>query len=309
MEILFYDEVEDWQMSELNLACFDHPYSREQVEERIDKDDRVPDWGGELYAKEGEKLLGCVGVIYPKVRTKEGVRKAAGIRNVCTRPSESGKGVAKHLLERLHDIIEERGVRYSLLLTSAFLIAHNLYMRMGYRDIHKPTVGYKKVEDGSSRVRFEKEKNFDYVHSAYSESVDGLYGLVEREEDFGRAAEVRGVPDNDLLRIAYDENDERIGYIRFAEKRKHLVCDEIAVEKPADLSRIFEALEGETDGRDIVVKFVNPNYRDFLENYGFRLFDDLWEVIMFKDLENDMEESLDRLGVGDRFHVGIYEGY
>lgn len=308
MRIVRYDEVEDWEMTELNLACFDHPYSKKRVEEWIERDCRVPDWGGELYASDGEKILGVVGIIYPKIRTSEGIQKVGGIRNVCTRPSESEKGVAKSLLEKAHEIMSEE-VRLSFLLTSASFKAHNLYSKLGYLDIHTPPVAYKKVEGRESEIQLRAEEVPEYVRSTYRKSVEGLNGLVVREEDFWRAAKVRGWPENDKVRIAYDGKEEKIGYIRFVEKRKHLTCDEIAAEEPADLPRILRSLEDRTEKRHIVVKLVNPNYKDILKNYGFGYSKDGWDRIMVKDLKNETEKTLKKSRLENNFHIGIYESY
>lgn len=308
MKIVHYDEVEDWQMTEMTLTCFDHPYSKEHIEGMISADSRLPDWGGELYAKEDDKVLGTVGMLYPHLKTKEGIEKVGAIRNVCTRPSAGRKGVASKLFEEAHRRMMEKGVRYSFLMTDQYLVAYNLYKKLGYRDVMKCPTAYKKIDDVESDIEFKKERDPHYVRKTYKKSVKSLYGLVIRETDFMDMAEARGWPKNKNLKIAY-EDGKRIGYALFSESRDSFVCDELAVENFNDLPKLIRALETRVEGEYMVFKFVNPHYGKPLKDMGYSYYDDRWSRVMVKDFEDDLENSLPKMGHPDRFHNGIYESY
>lgn len=308
MNIVHYDEVKDWQMTEMTLTCFNHPYSKEHIEDMISADSRLPDWGGELYAKEDDKVLGTVGMLYPHLKTKEGIEKVGGIRNVCTRPSAGRKGVSTKLFEEAHRRMKEKGVRYSFLMTDQYLVAYNLYKKLGYRNMMKYPAAYKKVDDVESDIEFKKERDPHYVRKTYKNSVKSLYGLVVRETDFMDMVDARGWPKNKNLKIAY-EDGKRIGYALFSKSRDSMICNEIAVEDFNNLPKLVRALESRVKGEYMVFKFVNPHYVKPLKDMGYGYYDDRWSKIMVKDFQDDLENSLEKMGYPGKFHNGIYESY
>lgn len=307
MSILHYDEVTDDQMTELTLTCFNHPYSKEHVERMIQADERIPEWGGELYFEKGDTILGTLGLLYPRVRTKKGVEKAGGIRNVCTRPSASRRGVAKKLFSEAHDRMREEGVRWVFLMTSKSLVAYNLYRKLGYHDIHVYPAAYKQTEEVESDVELRDEADPGYIREVYMGSVEGLTGLVEREESFWDMAEARGWPENSDIKTV-NRQDEKIGYVMVKESRNQLVCEELAAEN-SDIKPILKELERGTDKEYLVLKYVNPNYVPMIKDYGFDHYQDRWSRIMVKDFQDDMGETSYLLGKGDTFHNGTYESY
>lgn len=305
MDIVTYDEVDNHQMSELTLACFGHTYSKEHVSNMVKNDSRIPDWGGELYAVEDEKVIGTVGMLFPKVRTKSGIEEAGGIRNVCTRASESRRGTARRLLDEAHKRMKERGVRFSFLMTSKALVAYGLYEELGYRDIYHHPTAFKKGGKDEDGIEFEKEKDPEYIRELYQKNTEGLNGLVVREPDYWNAIEARGWPDNDKVRIAYEDGN-KIGYALYSKKRKQLDCQEISAESESDLNKILGALESEAGDDDVVIYNVNPNHEDVLKKRGYHIYDDKWDKVMVKDFEGEGDTVQDLL---EPFHVSIYESY
>ncbi len=310
MEIVTYEEVDDDQMTELTLTCFNHPYSKQHVVDMIKADSRVPEWGGELYAKEDEKVLGTVGLLFPRLKTKSGVELTGGIRNVCTRPSASRKGVSTKLLNRAHEIMEEKGVRFSFLMTDKSNVAHNLYEKLGYRDILAYPAAYKKLKSDveNEEIELKEEEDPEYVRKTYLNSVEGLTGLVVREDEFWEMAEARGWPKNENVRIAY-RNGEKIGYLMLQGGRSQVICEEIAVEEKKDLPTLLQAVESIYDKNYFVIKFVNQNYVNILKDYGFNYYEDRWGQVLVKSFQGKLQDHLDELGYEDTFHNGIYESF
>lgn len=308
MKIVTDDEVTGQQRTELTLACFDYPWSRENVEEAKEVDPRVPDWGGDLYMKEGEKVLGMLKVIFPRARTKNGMEKVGGIGHVCTRPSASRRGVATRLFEEAEGIMKEKGIRFSFLNTSKSLVAHNLYTKLGYIDILAPPEAYKKIENGETKVEFKEVEDPDYIRSTYQKSVEGLTGLVEREEKFWDIAKAYRFPENENLKVAY-ENRNRIGYVMYEKKKNWILSSEVAAEEKEDVPRLLKALESKADKKFAVLNFLNPNYVDLIKNCGFNYHGDMWDQVMVKDFDEDVEETFDLFGKGKTFHKGIYESF
>lgn len=308
MEIVDWTEVKDWQMTELYLSCFEHTYSKQRIRQEMEADDRVPDWGGKLYSKEGDSVTGTAGILYPKARTKNGIEEIGGVNSVCSRPSKARKGTARELLKKLHKRAKERGIQYAILHTSRGLVAHNLYRNLGYRDLHRIPMAYMKIKRGNSNVKFRNEKDPKFVKELYEKSVEGLFGLTVREDFFWEMAEARGHPKNENLRIAY-EGGERIGYALFRENTKHVLCEEISAKEKGDIPKILGAIGENYPHEYIALRWTNPNYRDILEKYGFRYYDDRWERIMVKNLRGDTENALEAFNFGKDVHIGAYEYY
>ncbi len=297
MEIVTYEEVGDYDMSELTLACFNHPYSWEHIRGMIRADCRLPPWGGELYAVEKGEVLGTCGMLYPRIIFDSRRERVGGIRNVCVRNSASGRGVATELLREAHARFEDQGIGRIFLMTSRSGIAHSLYRTLGYEDIHVYPVAFKAIEKVESDVGFETGPDNHMVRKLYLESVQGLEGLIVREKGFEKMAQARGWPDNNDLHIAHHQN-ESIGYAMFKEGRKSIICQEMA----GDVKDIIEGLERMAQGRYLVFQYVNPLHRSILENMGYRYSTDQWQVVMMRSLDN--HESF-----RGNFHNGIYESY
>jgi len=305
MEIVHFDEVDESEMTELMLACFNHAYSKDHLKEMIQSDGRMPGWGGELYAKEDGRILGCVGILYPKAKLSGEVRKVGGVRNVCSRPSRSRRGVIKKLIERAHETMHEE-VDLSFLMTSKSGVAYNLYQKLGYETIHVPPRAYKRVEDQQSDIEFKDQVDSEYVRWLYNTSVEDLSGLAVREEDYWKMAKARGWPDNDNVKIAY-RNGKKIGYAMYESSRNSLSVKEFAAEGD-NLKTLLKGLESLSDKDYVVLSYVNPSYRGFLQKAGYSWHQDLWYRVMVKDLRNGPNEKI-KLQNKENFHVGIYETF
>jgi len=305
MEIVRFDEVDESEMTELMLACFNHAYSKDHLREMIESDRRLPEWSGELYAVENDRSLGCVGIIYPRAKIFGELRNVGGIRNVCSRPSESRRGIIKQLMKRAHDILRDK-VDISFLMTSKSGVAYNLYQKLGYETIHVPPRAYKRIEDQQSDIEFRDQVDPEYVRWVYMNSVKELSGLVMREEDYWETAEARGWPDNDDVKIAYRDG-KKIGYAMYETSRNSLSVKEFAAEKD-NLKALLRGLESISDKDYIVLSYVNPSYRKLLEEAGYSWHEDLWYRVMFKDLRAD-SDGIIKTEDRKNFHTGIYETF
>lgn len=302
MEILTYDELDDVQLSELTLACFNHTYSREHVENMVSSDIRMPEWGGELYACEGDRILGTVGLLYTDIKTDDGIIKAGGIRNVCTRPSASRRGISHMLMDEAHRRMKEEGVKFSLLMTSAALVAYALYRQLGYEDVHTFPTAFKKISSRDTEIEFIKPPDPELVLRFYRKSVEGLNGLVVRNDDFWKMAEARGWPENEHVRLA-SEDGETVGYAMYNKRRKQIDCSEIAAKDEDTLRKMIRSLGSLSNCEHVVFYYVNPVYEPVLRELGYTVNRDNWGRMMVKELDGT------EFTVEEHFHVGIYESY
>ncbi|KXA95882.1 hypothetical protein AKJ65_00065 [candidate division MSBL1 archaeon SCGC-AAA259E19] len=92
-------------------------------------------------------------------------------------------------------------------------------------------------------------------------------------------------------------------------KNNWIHCSEAAVKEEENLPKLLKALESRGDKKFIVLDFLNPNYTNLIKNWGFNYHGDMWNRVMVKDFEGDVEETFDLFGKGETFHIGVYEEY
>ncbi|MEM3086815.1 MAG: GNAT family N-acetyltransferase [Halobacteria archaeon] len=90
---------------------------------------------GAVAAVDGERVVGTVMVTFRRLRLDRWVRFGV-IDDVATLPECRGKGVARRMMEAALRFIESRGAGASLLYADPKGVARNLYLDLGYRDIH-----------------------------------------------------------------------------------------------------------------------------------------------------------------------------
>jgi GNAT superfamily N-acetyltransferase len=105
-----------------------------------------------IYAREGNALLSGVFVSRYPLTTPDGPETVAGIELLMTRPDAVRRGLAGTLLQEVHRRERSAGHRLSLLCTGRSNLAHELYLKLGYRDIFSPRSALRFVHRPTSDV-------------------------------------------------------------------------------------------------------------------------------------------------------------
>lgn len=188
MRIVPFEELRDpHDFFELMEACFNEIAQPEHAAE-IQRWDarRKGEFGFGIYS--GKTLAAFVGVMDLPVRTRSGhVETALGLHHVATHPAFARRGLARELMEFVHDRARESGGRFSFLFTSRTWVAHSLYRRLGYEDVRvigrdRPRVE-RIFEPGKARAKKNRTSRTDLAHaeSLFDELTAGRFGMVVRE--------------------------------------------------------------------------------------------------------------------------------
>src|ERR1700722_4689500 len=117
-----------------------------------------------VYAVENDQVLSAVRVVRIPYTMRNGRTEImSGIQGVVTRREFSRRGLARTLLAEVHRREAEAGSRLSILVTDLSYIAHNLYLSMGYVDVHSGRLAMKRLD--SSGEKNKRPGDFRVVHA------------------------------------------------------------------------------------------------------------------------------------------------
>lgn len=169
-------------------------------------------------ALEGNRVVGNVGVMDLATRTLDGkVENVGGIYGVATLPRYTRKGVCTALMNRVHEHFAEKGYRFSLLGTSHTIVAHSLYVKLGYSDLFEAASAYK-VAKTKRLTPPTKEKvtklDVDKLLKTYNRLVKEKTGFVVRDRDhFVMFEKAEGIRSKNCI-------IDRDGYVLFSEVKQ-----------------------------------------------------------------------------------------
>lgn len=135
MNIAEYDHADALGVLSLNLLSLGYALTPELIK-TIRRLDKRPFPFFALYAIEDNIIVGQIGVFRLPTITTEGPEDVGGVWAVSTHPAFNQQGIASYLLDEAHARMQSAGLRFSTLGTSRYLVAHKLYQKHGYEDIH-----------------------------------------------------------------------------------------------------------------------------------------------------------------------------
>jgi predicted N-acetyltransferase YhbS len=137
-----------------------------------------------LYAVEGNELVGELTVLRLRYRRPSSEVPVCGIANVTTRYDRRRRGIGAALLQEAHRREAKAGARYSLLWTSPGWHAHELYERLGYRDVYRSALAVRELASRSSgpgpRLRSATPQDFDVLERLHRAFARDRLGFVTR---------------------------------------------------------------------------------------------------------------------------------
>lgn len=147
MKILAYRELEskDGILPLLDHA-FNWVFAQRQFEDAIKIDPRLKNGPVGFYAVENGRIIGHVGVMDLATRALGGTAEpVGGVFGVATLPGFTRRGISTALMSTAHRYFKEKDYRFSFLFTSHALIAHALYLKLGYVDLIEYPSAYKVI--------------------------------------------------------------------------------------------------------------------------------------------------------------------
>ncbi len=194
-KIITFDELkDDYQFLRLMDSAFGFTWHPQDIAKRRKVDERYKYPFGFCLMK-GKILAGFVGVMDIPVKTIDGkIEKVGGIHCVATYPMYSHQGIARQLLDVVHDHFQKLGYRFSFLCTSKSLVAHSLYEKLGYEDfttlnklfrVYKIFPKYKKREEkkGAKKIKV----NHELIEEIYNRAMQNRTGFATRIKNWSKS--------------------------------------------------------------------------------------------------------------------------
>ena len=187
--IVTYDEIEPEEATLIDQVCFGVPITPDRVRQIRKLDRRCSDYYGVYALDDDGRAVSQVVVLHIDTQTTEGLESVAGIAAVGTLPGHLRRGMSTALMEKAHELSQERGIRISFLLTFSSLVAHEMYLKLGYKTFATFDRGYKHLRRRTRKrhgiqLRGFKIKDAPKLDRLFSLQTEGRLGFIHRQNGF-----------------------------------------------------------------------------------------------------------------------------
>lgn len=149
------NEDQKRQIEELGKECFGDVSDQEKEE------DFIAESYGRLFALEGEKIVGTLG-LFKRVIEFEGEKIIlGGMGGVCVTEKMRGRGVATNLLQKGLEILKKEGCDITCLNVNREKQAYKLYEKLGFKFLNRD-ISY---EDVNGKIKYDGDSMFIPINS------------------------------------------------------------------------------------------------------------------------------------------------
>ena len=296
MQILEYDDVNPFNVLELNLLSFRFALTPE-LATLIRRLDPRPFPFLAIYAVEEGQILGQVGVFRLPMMTTNGPEEAGGIWAMATHPSYGRRGIGSLLMEEAHARMRAAGLRFSVLGTSRHWVAHPFYRRHGYQNIanfasiltHQDSF---LAFESKLTVKPATREDLAEVDSLFHEVARGKFGFARRHDLFmSMLVDIGDVMGIDNLRILRLHN-EVVGYAVVRPSETVFKVDDIFLRDDINIMGATAVLLQETQAPYVQITMNNHSpHLELLRQSGFQVTDSTWDVVMAKSLTAELNDN------------------
>lgn len=290
MKIVVYDDVDPFEVLDLNVLCFNFALTPE-LAAKIRRLDRRPFPFFALYAVEEERVVGQVGVFRVGLTTKQGPVDAGAIWAMCAHPAYSRRGIGSALIQEAHRQMRSAGLPFSTLGTSRHWVAHGFYQRHGYLDLANfaSALAQERAlpEEAGAQLTVRKAVRGDLARAdeLFDQVAAGKTGFNQRQESFlEMMVEVGDILTMDQLRMLYLGRD-LAGYAAVQELPPLLAINNFLLRE--DVKAVDAAAALVRAAGAPYVRMVTNNhssYVDELGSAGFKVTSSTLGVTMIKPL-------------------------
>jgi len=294
MNIVTYDDLDPFDVLDLNILCFNFALTPEMVS-KIRRLDRRPFPFFALYAVDRGRLLGQVGVFQVPLMTTQGPVEAGAIWAMCTHPAYSRQGIGSALIREAHERMRAAGLPFSTLGTSRHWVAHPFYRRHGYLDLANfaSALTHRKSlpnEAGSQLVvRKAIQADLAPANDLFRQAAVGKTGFSRRQNSFMEMMiEVGDILSMDELRMIHLGQD-LVGYAAVRKSNDLLVVNNFILLNGFKIVDAAAALLGKAGTP--YIRLVTDNHSTYLEDLrmsGFRVTPSTLDVTMIKSLQDEI---------------------
>jgi GNAT superfamily N-acetyltransferase len=299
MEIVTYDDVDPFDVLDLNVLCFNFALTPELVA-KIRVLDRRPFQFFALYAVDQGRVLGQVGVFRVPLVTCLDLLEAGAIWAMCVHPAHSRQGIGSTLIREAHRRMRSAALPFSTLGTSRHWVAHPFYCRHGYLDLANFASALAHSQalpaGAGSRLTVRKavQEDLPAANRLFHQAAAGKTGFSRRQESFMEMMiEVGDILSLDQLRMI-SRGQDLVGYAAVRQSADLLAINNFLLLDDVDIVDAAAALQRSSGAA--YVRVVTNNHSPYLAQLraaGFRATTSTLDVTMIKSLQGD--PSLDRI--------------
>jgi predicted acetyltransferase len=316
LRIVTYDEVHPEQALMINLFCFGWPMTPQTVRYLRKYDRRYSTYYG-LYALNDEgRAVSQVLVLHIQTRTKNGKELVAGIQGVGTLPGYSRQGHSIALMKRAHELLGEAGIRISFLLTSASLVAYEMYEKLGYSTIATFNRGLRSVERTHQKrlltLKRYEPKYATVLDRLFTRHTENALGFVCRQPKYLTIATkvYPSLAEKTSVAIA---KDRVVGYVCANSEGGSTNIEELLAVDDDARKLILRELEGKFKPKYLSVSnVIDSELTRFYEQEGFRIQRPGWGQVMTVGIDRSLSirDIADLYGVNEgRFVLYSLDGF
>lgn len=313
LRIVTYDEIAPEDAMLIEQVCFGISTTPEKIRLIRQLDKRASDYYG-IYALDDQgKAVSQVIVLHIDTKTREGREEVAGIQGVATLPGHLRRGLSTALMRRAHELARERGMRIAFLLTSSSLVAHEMYVQLGYTTLATFTRGYKRITGRSKKARHLSLRKYD---ATVAEKLDELFasqthdrfGFTFRQRRFIEMLIRTRQATPEKLQFAHS-NKSLVGYVRSEREADIVTTTELVGVDDSTRRSILDELERAPDRHwALCYGLCDARIEQLYEKAGYRLHKPGFGRVMAASLDESLtSDELAKLYGCDEKLFAIYQ--
>jgi GNAT superfamily N-acetyltransferase len=305
MKVVTYDEIDPMEALNVSLLALDFPFTHEYALHVRKTDPRAFPCLA-VYAVDGDKAVGQVGIFRLPMISIDGREDVGGVWAVATHPEYAGRGVASILLDEAHERMRAAGLRFSTLGTSRYRVANKVYHRHGYQDMQVWATALTRWEKAHQPTRLRAEVlgsgGYDYVEELFENIGKAYLGFSWRYRPF---ASVREEVALENIWILWN-GSQPVGYALARVDRGILKISDMLLQMGMDAVEAVAALTACFKTAYVQVTISRPVDMNSLRMAGYQVAHPNWSAFMVKPLlpEVSADDARRLFGIGtDRFLI------
>ncbi len=298
-KIVTYDELTDTQKIQaisLQTAAFGGSEDEHAVRLLRERGGCMSDYFG-MFAIEGGEVIGEV-IVYRLDYTFPGVgtMKVSGLAGITTRADRSRGGVARDIICQVHEAEKRAGMTHSILWTNSSWHAHDLYARLGYRDIFSSPIAFRAVGKASPRPNYSfvraTKSDLSTISEVHASSTAGGTGFVHRPAGLLPVlTEIGSVPLKNIYLVKREGRTS--GYLYREGDGSVLRCREFAVLSGESKPEILSAIESKVRKGGVAMfrDVLTAGTAGFFRENGYTVYPSQWKVLMGTRLDAGLDQA------------------